>query len=543
MNSSARIAKCPACGAKTKVSPDPDRVSIRCPRCKADVPLVHAVPYASGAKAVGDAVAAEPGAPSETKRLIPTPEPRSSRRRGAATGATEFSYPDFARRFTRLALVVAGGVVLVVLLLVVYQAWSNSTNDRYQAYLKNLRESIAAYEKCRDFVKQGFDPNDTKKRQEYQETKGQIEFLLSQRKRLEAPPAHLTRELREEEQSVRQQWIDAEHHAQAAVLPSSSTDGPKSLPSGLIGRSILGGPPPAPSERAAVPTKAEGDTVVVSLPGVTKAQVTGDLLHLLADLSDHPPGQATAIWAGDLLTVHVKPVADPARFATKIRFGRVIFYSGNDRALTVQLSEEQSAQLNDPTRDPLTGILANLKQREDAKKIHEALTSLRGRKSLDRQAEVSAALEAVAGQNELDQNLRAEAVKLLPGWSGRDCVSLLQRLLDDTSALVTWAALDALVELKSVTSAAVMAQHWGKAEPARVTRALIALGPEVEPVVLPYLNNTKNPLIKIEACKVLQEIGTGQSLKPLLDVVNEKDQSKPVLTAAKEAMKSILERK
>jgi hypothetical protein len=40
----------------------------------------------------------------------------------------------------------------------------------------------------------------------------------------------------------------------------------------------------------------------------------------------------------------------------------------------------------------------------------------------------------------------------------------------------------------------------------------------------------------------LKEIGTAQALKPLVDVVNGKDQPPLVVSAAKEAMQAILSR-
>ena len=102
---------------------------------------------------------------------------------------------------------------------------------------------------------------------------------------------------------------------------------------------------------------------------------------------------------------------------------------------------------------------------------------------------------------------------------------------------------DALSELKAVASAETIAKKWSKLEPSRVSRALTALGPEVEKIVLPYLHNTTNNLIKVEVCRVLQEVGTAKSLKPLLDIINDKEQIQLVVDAAREAMKHILDRK
>jgi hypothetical protein len=354
----------------------------------------------------------------------------------------------------------------------------------------------------------------------------------------------VSKKLLEEEKQARQKLADAERIVRVSAPTSPPPPAKSPSDANFLGLSVVGGPPAAPERAVPVkPEPAAPNTVVISLPGVTRPQVNSELLRLFANLADEQPGQASPIWSGDLLAIHVRPVADPAKFATRIRFGRVLYYSRNDRAMTVQLSAEQSAQLQDPARDPLTALIGRLNQRADQKKLLEALEKLRGMKVLDRQAEIAAAVEAVAAQTDLDQNVRETAVRLVPAWSGQDGMKLLERLLDDRSVVITWAALDALSELKAVAAAGAIAQKWSRIEPSRVSRALVALGSGVEKVVLPYLQNTNNNTIKVEACRVLQEVGTEQSLKPLLDVINDKEQAQPVIDAAKEAMKHILDRK
>jgi hypothetical protein len=545
MNRSAVIAKCPACGAKTKVTVDADRVSIRCPRCKADVPLVHAAAYvtpASNNPSVDNSATKLNG---ETTAPSPPPTVSSSKKRQTKAGPAEFQYPDHSSRFIRAVMLAAGLLTMLALVVMVYLAWTGHTAGRYQEYLNNLRETIAACEKCREMVQRGFDPTDVDKQREYEATKGRIEYLLTLRKRLVAPPENESTALQEEDRLARQQ-LDAAERVAGLKRPAITTPpGSPAVDSSALGQSILQGPRPAPSERAQTlaPPKAEPDSVLVSLPGVTKVQVTTELLRLFSDLADSQPALTTPTWAGDLVTIQIKPVRNPAQYATKIRFGRVIYYSSTDRALTVQLGEEQRAQPHDPARDPLAVVIGKLNQRSEPKKILEALESLRGKKPLDRQAEIAASLEAVATHAELDQITREAAVKLLPTWAGRDCIPILEKLLDDRSSVIAWAALDALSEIKAVASADVMARKWTKLEPSRVTRALIALGPDIEKVVLPYLHNTTHNLIKVEVCRVLQEVGTAQSLKPLLDVINDKEQTQLVVDAAKEAMKHILDRK
>jgi hypothetical protein len=135
------------------------------------------------------------------------------------------------------------------------------------------------------------------------------------------------------------------------------------------------------------------------------------------------------------------------------------------------------------------------------------------------------------------------AIKLIPAWSGKESANLLISLMDDKAGSVRLTAIDALVETRSPLAAAALVKKWDKAESSRISDGLIALGSDVEPVVLPYLNNTTNVNLRVEACRVLQQVGTTESLKPLLDLMNVKDQSPALINAAKDAMKQILDRK
>jgi HEAT repeat protein len=187
--------------------------------------------------------------------------------------------------------------------------------------------------------------------------------------------------------------------------------------------------------------------------------------------------------------------------------------------------------------------LIDLKQRDKTPKIFSALSQL-GNMKVDptRQAEVAAVLETVAVDSKLDTTMRESAIKLIPTWSGKESAELLIRLLEDKSSSVRISAIDALVESKSPLAAPALIKKWDKFDADRITRALIILGQDIEPIVLPYLNNTTNMNIRVEACRVLQQVGTTESLKPLLDLINAKDQSPTLATAAKEAMKQILDR-
>jgi hypothetical protein len=314
-----------------------------------------------------------------------------------------------------------------------------------------------------------------------------------------------------------------------------------------LGSSTTNGPPLSPSQRLATVRESQkgldDKTVLINVPGLAKSDWNEAFARRFALLADNGDGNVVTKWQGDLLQLEVKPVVDPARYATKINFGKLIYYSRTDRIITLEFNPERVNNFK-AQGDIITPIMIDLKQREKPAKINAALSQLNNYKvDPGRQAEVAAALEIIAIDGNLNATTRELAIKLIPNWSGRESAELLITLMDDKLESIRLSAIDALVETKSPKAAEALVKKWDKVEPTRITKALTTFGSEVEGIVLPYLNNTTNVTIRTEACKVLEEIGTAESLKPLLDIMNAKEQSPVLANAAKDAMKQILARK
>jgi hypothetical protein len=447
------IVRCPACGAKTKVASDPERVRIRCPRCKVDVPVTDSLPSASTDNAGSSPAPSTPANGSSSGRTVDKGKTRRSD--AGKQPLDEFIYPDHGRPLIKRVVHGALAVIALAAILGVYVLWKDSSNARYQDYLRNVRESIAAHQSCLELLKSGMDLDGNNKR--YQDAKAKIEYLLSVRRHLPTPPEPMADTLLGEERSLHDQLAAAERLSLKDLTPPTPAKDSEADSSADVGQSALT-PPAKPTPENTIQPRAkvtDPNTVVIALPGVAKGPVANDLLRRFAELTDQQPGQASPVWAGDLLTIHVRPVADPAKFAMKVRFGRILYYSNSDRALTLQLSTDVSDRNE---RDPMNAILNDLRQREDVKKLTQAMASLSGLKTLDRQAEIAASLEAIAGHADLDQHLRESAVKLLPRWSGTDCVPVLLKLLDEAPTVVKWSALDAIVEMKATQAADAIAK-------------------------------------------------------------------------------------
>lgn len=551
------IAKCPACQATTKVSAHPDKPSIRCPRCKSSVPLAFA-------RKMEDKAPAEPERrplKQESTSLdygseIPgssnghTSSSNSKRRvkRYASNASSDFNYPDHSVNFVRYSIIAVVAISLLAVLGIGFLFWRESINARNQEYISNIKDSIEYHQRALASIKKVLDPLEaTESQKSFREAKAKIEFLAARRRHLTVPTddsveglVELVAELNKAEKELSKSEEEIKKLTTQQV--SSKQESDESVASRL-GSSTMNGPPKSPTQVNSSRKTADATSVIINIPGLSKTEWSEEFARNFSLIADNGDGKVSVAWLGDLLQIEVRPVVDPARYATKISFARLIYYSRNDRTLTIEFKPDR---VNNYTAqgDRITPLLIDLKQREKLPKVLSALSQL-GNLKVDpaRQAEVSAILETIASDGKLDSAIRDMGIKLLPQWSGKESAELLIRLLEDKSALIRLSAIDALVETHSPLAAQALVKKWDKAEPERISRALIALGSDVEPMVLPFLNNNSSDVLRIEACRVLQEIGTGESLKPLLDLMNAKNQSPQLIEAAKNAMKQILDRK
>lgn len=553
------LVKCPSCQATTKVSVHPDKLSIRCPRCQVTIPLAFAKKYSKDQPSVPENQPRQPDVQSgaygsEVPIEAPSRNSSSSRRKKSQRGydnSTEFNYPDHSKSFVNYAYLAAALFGVACIAAGAYVYWGTLVNTRNQEYINNVHDAVDLHTQALTQIRKVLDPLESNEATKaYREAKGKIEFLATQRRKMSTIDPNKNEEMK--------QWLEKLTNAEKELLAAETDvkrlttetkapvvkDEPNSVASHLGSSTTVGPTKPATTvNNVPPPTKTVDDkTVTINIPGITKTQWNDEFVRRFALLADNGEGQVKVNWSGDLLSLEVRPVVDPARYATKINFARLVYYSRNERIIMIEFKPER---VNNYTAqgDSITPILIDLKQREKVVKILPALGQL-GNLKVDpsRQAEVAAILELLVGDIKLDSTVRAAAIKLLPSWNGKDSAELLIRLMDEKDGVVRLTALDALVETRATTAATALVKRWEKLDADRVTRGLVALGSEVEPVVLPYLVNNNSIIVRTEACKVLKEIGTSESLKPLLDLMNSKDQTPVVANAAKEAMKGILDR-
>ena len=127
--------------------------------------------------------------------------------------------------------------------------------------------------------------------------------------------------------------------------------------------------------------------------------------------------------------------------------------------------------------------------------------------------EIAGALAALLADR--NGRIRAAAAKALVNWGTTNSTSALIKAAAEEDLWVRQAAMEALGRLKSPAGAeAVAARLIPMQDRATAAKALRAMGPLAEPAVLPLLKD-RDGWVRLEACKVLGEIGTAQSLPAL----------------------------
>ena len=130
-----------------------------------------------------------------------------------------------------------------------------------------------------------------------------------------------------------------------------------------------------------------------------------------------------------------------------------------------------------------------------------------------RRAQVAAALEPLL--TDRDHWIPISAAKGLGAWGSKANVPALIAALNERDVFLRAAAMAALGNLKDPRAAEAIAKTFLDFASRRdAGNALRAMGAMAEPVVIPLLND-RDWGVQLEACKVLGDIGTAASLKPL----------------------------
>jgi hypothetical protein len=125
--------------------------------------------------------------------------------------------------------------------------------------------------------------------------------------------------------------------------------------------------------------------------------------------------------------------------------------------------------------------------------------------------EVLKAVEPMFGDS--DGGIRSSAAKAAATWAPKECVPVLLKLLKDDSPFVRWVVLDVFGQLKDERTFEAVADCVPK-DGVKASPALRSIGAPAEKAVAKLLKHSEWP-VQLEACKILKDIGTKESVAPL----------------------------
>jgi HEAT repeat protein len=144
---------------------------------------------------------------------------------------------------------------------------------------------------------------------------------------------------------------------------------------------------------------------------------------------------------------------------------------------------------------------------------------------------------------EKDEGAQEAAVRALVSWGNKGNVPALVALVEAEgfghAQTMRNAAIEALGPLKDERGVIPVAKRLldGNVATAReASKSLKAMGSIAEPAILTFLGNV-NPNLRIEACRILEAIGTKESVKALTTVSRGRDRT--VAQAATKALEAI----
>lgn len=185
--------------------------------------------------------------------------------------------------------------------------------------------------------------------------------------------------------------------------------------------------------------------------------------------------------------------------------------------------------------EPLTPkqILADLKSNDRIKQRLAADQLAKG-KPAEHVEEITRALEDLLTGSQKDNLVCRSAVKALGQCADKGAVPVLLNLVDDSDLFLRHEVIAELGRLKDPNAATALASRVEQlSDRANASKSLVAIGPAAEQAVHPLLEN-KDLHVRVEACRILGQIGTRASVPALQAAA--KDRNLLLARTAKEAI-------
>jgi LSD1 subclass zinc finger protein len=281
------------------------------------------------------------------------------------------------------------------------------------------------------------------------------------------------------------------------------------------------------------------------LPGAEKMDAKIDGLRVIAKLPVKPPEKPEDSYTvqlsfvnGEGETVYLKPVPFRPQPVQPPLVAGGPEQPGDKPAPGQPAVPQPPKEAGVPLTDAeLNQALADIKSSNGVKR-HFALDKLARAEPKGHSDEVLKALEPLFGDSNF--GIRTSAAKAAAVWAPKESVPALLKLLNDDNPAVRWAVLDAFGKLKDERTVDGVAECVPR-DRGMATLALKAMGSMAEKPVAKLLKH-QDWGIRLEACNILKEIGTKESVAPLEETA-AKDQNQLVKDTASAAILAINGRK
>jgi S1-C subfamily serine protease/HEAT repeat protein len=212
---------------------------------------------------------------------------------------------------------------------------------------------------------------------------------------------------------------------------------------------------------------------------------------------------------------------------------------GKDRELGLRPPIYAPTAMNKIDSSDLARIVTILKTGDNNQK-REALRLLTDSAPMEnKRPEVSRVLERLA--NDKDMGVRSDVIKAMGVWGDKKIVESLIASLGNESYGVRDELYEALSRVSPTEKTAEAIIAWLAKDQNRASKALRAIGAPAEAPLLQTVESGSDPRVRLEACRLLKEVGTSQSV-PTLQKIAQWKQGGDVGRNAEVAIRSITQR-
>ncbi|MGC8638795.1 MAG: HEAT repeat domain-containing protein [Isosphaeraceae bacterium] len=212
---------------------------------------------------------------------------------------------------------------------------------------------------------------------------------------------------------------------------------------------------------------------------------------------------------------------------------------GTEREKALRFPVLPPTALNPLSDSDLTETLADLKSLDNGRRSRAANRLRDAAPVQNRRPEVVQALQALL--TDRDGSVRNAAIQAIGVWGDASSAPLLLEHLNDDHYGSRGELFEALARIEPDERIARAMLPWLAKDAGQASRVLRAMGSAAEPSLLEFVASDARPESRVEACRLLKEVGTSRSLPELKELASKRD-SEELGRAAGDVARRIRER-